>query len=317
MKRKMSLGSLIVNRSLLMIPCKRYVIFSLGLTSLLSLAMPLKAIAWDCELVEGVWQRSISAGHCGYKYENVNVIANSGNVTIQPTSVGQCIPSGHCSCLDDSNKPSNGPVTSSRYGHPGAQLSCEQFTKNLIISSDHLKINSADGTETWIRTSTSTSTSASASRNSRSNQSASTPYSNGTPYGGSNPTGESQEEDSATSGNKFNTDNGKNMSDCINLTESSGQYVIQNSCDTAITVTYCAEGHFAKSSNNFAMQCGKGLHSNVIDAKDYGKGMTTVQPSGQSVIAATPGAHIKMFACEYPHNPYLVSYNPPRGVCGN
>ncbi|MEI2614049.1 MAG: hypothetical protein V9G21_03135 [Methylotenera sp.] len=307
MRRKMSFGSLIINKTLLVNPSKRHILFFLGLTSMLCFLVPIKAVAWDCELAEGVWQRSISGGaRCGYKYENVNVIANNGNVTIQPTPIGQCIPSGHCSCLDDNNKPFNGPVSSSRYSHPGAQISCGQLTKNFNISSDRLKMNSADGSEAWVKTSSSSSV----SKNSRLNPSASTPYGNGTPYGTSIANGSNLGEDSVSSDSQSSTDNeAQNMSQCLEVIQSNSITSFKNNCNQEVAYTFCAA-----DSKNPALKC-KARYSTVIGQDNYGKGGGMVSAGGITYITPDHGESIRWFACETPATPYLTSYNPPKGVC--
>ena len=308
MRIKLSIGSLIINGTLATNLCKRHILFSLCLTSLLSLAMPIKAIAWDCELATGTWQRSInSAGSCSYKYENVNITTNSGSVTIHPLSIGQCIPSGRCGCLDDNNKPSSGSVSSSRYGHPGAQMSCAQLTKGFTISSDQLRISSSDGNETWIRTSKSVS----ASKNSRLNQSTSTPYGNGTPYGSPNASGSGQVDDLVTSVNQSSTDNeGKNMSHCLEVVQSSLSITsFKNNCSQQVAYSFCAA-----NSKNPALKC-KARYSTVIGQDDYSKGGGTVSAGGITYITPDHGESIRWFACEAPATPYLTSYNPPMGVC--
>lgn len=287
--------------------------------------LPMAANAWDCKLAEGIWD---------YKYQtSINGITGIGvGRSIKITVNGQIVNLPSFTTFYTGTR-QGVTLFSEKMVYDARAVDCKEWVNLWALSNDlsemQLFISDTDtsevpGHKSYKRVSPLPSIS---QTNSNRNSSSGNTNSGNTIYGNSSGNGTSY--GSAVAGGRAEGDNGgadlaknsldeegKNMSECINLLEVSGQYAIQNRCDTAIMVKYCAEGSFAKSSNNYAMRCGAGIHSNVIDAKDYGKGLTTVQPGGQSMIAATPSAHMKMYACEYPRNPYLVSYNPPKGVCG-
>lgn len=268
------------------------------------------AYAWDCKLAEGVWQRNISINNgCKYKYENVKVLINNRQVVIRPVSTGQCVPINKCSCLDDSNKPSSGPVVSSRYGHPGSQTSCEQFTRNFNLASGNSALSSNDGQESWSKNSSNQSESIRPAESSPSVTPYNLPYESTVAENDANSNSNDQ-PDTDVSGV------GKNMSGCVSLaSDSQGQYIFKNSCNEPIKVAYCVEGVFAKGSTNDAMKCGKGIYQDVIGHKSYTQGSTGVAAMGSNMIAAWAGGSVRWFACEKSSTPYLTSYNPPEGIC--
>lgn len=286
----------------------RYSISSLFLCVGLGI-VSIPAHAWDCKLAEGVWQRNISINNgCKYKYENVKVLVNNRQVVIQPSPMGQCVPINKCSCLDDNNKPSSGSVVSSRYGHPGNKISCEQFTRNFNLTSGNSALSSNDGQESWSKNSSNQSESIRPAESSPSV----TPYN--LPYESTvaeNDVNSNSNEESVADV----SDDAKNMSDCVSLKESNGQYFFQNTCNQPIEVAYCAEGEFPKGSNNRAMRCGKGIYQKVIGHVSYNQGLVGVPAGGSNRLTATPDAAIKWFACKRLVHPYLTSYNPPEGVC--
>lgn len=287
----------------------RYSITSLFLSVGIGLVSA-PAHAWDCKLAEGIWQRSISINNgCKYKYENVKVLVNNRQVAIQPAPIGQCVPINKCSCVDDNDKPSSGPVVSSRYGHPGNQISCEQFTRNFNLASGNSALNSNDGQESWNKKSSYQSDSIKPAQSSSSSTPYNLPYENTV----------AENEVNNNSNDQSDTDVsgvGKNMSGCVSLaSDSQGQYIFKNSCNEPIEVAYCVEGVFKKSSTNESMKCGKGIYQNVIGRKSYTQGSTRVAAMGSNMIAAWAGGSVRWFACEKFSTPYLTSYNPPEGVC--
>lgn len=262
------------------------------------------AHAWDCKLTEGVWQRNITINNgCKYRYENVKVQVNNRQVVIQPSPTGQCVPINKCSCLDDNNKPSSGPVVSSRYGHPGSQVSCEQFTRNFNLSSGSTALNSNDGKENWNKNSSYQSDSIRPTQSS----SSATPYN--LPY-------ETTLAENETINNSNDqpeadaSDDAKNMSHCLEVVQSSLSITsFKNNCNQQVAYTFCAA-----NSKNPALKC-KARYSTLIGQDDYGKGGGTVSAGAVTYITPDHGESIRWFACEVSATPYLTSYNPPKGVC--